>query len=170
MTSMASGAGQWAQGVAMPNVSGPPRFNKWLWLEEVLQDPLLSDAVKLYAAALCRGANESGYLWANHEHLESWIGHTSTGKSSKKAKALADGGWIKISKRKLSNGFFSNAYQLRFPTNVGTNTVNQLLPKETTEPQAKSAPPSVEDFIGYGADGSPRDRRQPPPWVVNNDH
>ena len=31
-------------------------------------------------------------------------------------------------------------------------------------------PPSVEDFIGYEADGSPRDRRQPPPWVVNNDH
>lgn len=147
----------------------PATFNKWRWLEQVAETTSLSDAVKLYAAALWRGANEHGYLWPNHEQLESWIGHTSTGKSSKKAKALADGGWLHISKKKLSNGFFSNAYQLRFPTYVGTNTVKQPRPKETTKSKATSAPSSLEDFIGYEADGSPRDRRQPPSWVVDND-
>jgi hypothetical protein len=166
---MASGSGHPAWEAAVNSGLAPSAFNKWLWLERVAEAQSLSDAVKLYAVALWRGANENGYLWANHEHLESWIGHSSTGKSSKKAKALADGGWLYIKKQKLANGFFSNAYQLRFPTNVGTNTVKQPIPKETTEPQAKSAPSSLEDFIGYEADGSPRDRRQPPPWVVDND-
>lgn len=109
----------------MSSHQGSARFNKWRWLEQVAETTSLSDAVKLYAVAFCKAANEHGYLWANHEQLESWIGHTSTGKSSKKAKALADGGWIQISKKKLSNGFLSNGYQLRFPTNVGTNTVER---------------------------------------------
>ena len=164
-----SGVGLLVLEVEMPSAVTPSRFNKWSWLEQVVQDPMLGDAVKLYAVALCRGANERGYLWANQEHLESWIGHSSTGKSSQKAKALADGGWIRISKTKVQNGHYSNAYQLRFPTNVGTNTVEQPLPTETTEPSAESAPPSLEDFIGYRADGRLQDCRQPPSWVVDND-
>ena len=167
---MVSGCGLLVLGVEMPDVATRPRFNKWSWLEQVVQDPVLGDAVKLYAVALCRGANESGYLWANHEHLESWIGHTSIGKSSKKAKVLADRGWIQIFKKELSNGFSSNAYQLRLPTNVGTNTFKQSILTETTEPPVESAPPSLEDFIGYEADGRLQDRRQPPSWVVDNDH
>ena len=71
---------------------------------------------------------------------------------------------------KLQNGHYSNAYQLRLPTNVTTKTFKQPIPAETTEPPAESAPPSLEDFIGYEADGRLQDRRQPPAWVVDNDH
>ena len=145
-------------------------FNKHRWLERVMEDTRIKDAAKLFAFALMRGANASGYLWANQDHLERWIGHTSTGRTYAKVKVLTESGYIRVTKQPLSNGHFSNAYQLRLPTDVGSNTVNPLnTTKEPTEPPAESAPSAVEDFLRQESDGSLKDTRQPPSWAVDEE-
>ena len=145
-------------------------FNKHRWLERVMEDTRIKDAAKLFAFALMRGANASGYLWPNQDHLERSIGHTSTGRTYAKVKVLTESGYIRVTKRPLSNGHFSNAYQLRLPTDVGSNTVNPLnTTKEPTEPPAESAPSAVEDFLRQESDGSLKDTRQPPSWAVDEE-
>ena len=144
------------------------KLNKHAWLERVMEDTRIQDAAKLLAFALMRGANATGYLWANQDHLEQWIGHTSTGRTYAKVKALVENGYIRVIKRPLSNSRFSNAYQLQLPTDVGSNTVNHLnTTKEPTEPPAESAPSAIEDFVRQESDGSLKDTRQPPSWAVD---
>ena len=146
------------------------KLNKHAWLERVMEDTRIKDAAKLFAFALMRGANASGYLWANQDYLERSIGHTSTGRTYAKVKVLTESGYIRVIKRPLSNGHFSNAYQLQLPTDVGNNTVNLLdTTKEPTEPPAESAPSAVEDFLRQESGGSLVDTRQPPSWAVDEE-
>ncbi len=146
------------------------KLNKHAWLERVMEDTRIKDAVKLFAFALMRGADPAGYSWPNQDHLEKWIGHTSTGRTYAKVKVLTESGYIRVIKQPLSNGRFSNAYQLRLPTDVGSNTVNPLnITKEPTEPPAESAPSAVEDFLRQESDGSLKDTRQPPRWAVDEE-